>query len=211
MRSLFPIAILLIVSSLDAQTERHTGITAPAVEIQTMSESCYGENSGSAYIQSASTGWNVDIYRNGNLLNTLTVANRDTFIHGLAIGCYTFVYKANDGSTETISKIISAPSKIISLCRVDYLDRANEDAVAFVNLSSGAVKFDWDFGDGGEHSAEISPVHTYDAPGTYTVTLTAYNSNGCVSVSAYTITISPDDRTGMNENGPQESKNSSLK
>ena len=44
--------------------------------------------------------------------------------------------------------------------------------VAFTNLSAGAgtLSVAWDFGDGGA-STLTDPVHTYDAPGTYSVTL----------------------------------------
>jgi hypothetical protein len=44
--------------------------------------------------------------------------------------------------------------------------------VEFANTSAYASSFVWDFGDG-ETSTEISPVHTYINPGTYTVQLIA--------------------------------------
>ncbi|MBL7796220.1 MAG: PKD domain-containing protein [Saprospiraceae bacterium] len=44
--------------------------------------------------------------------------------------------------------------------------------VAFVNTSSFATNWLWNFGDG-HTSTEIAPVHTYATPGTYQVTLTA--------------------------------------
>jgi gliding motility-associated-like protein len=52
------------------------------------------------------------------------------------------------------------------------------DAIAFTNLSGGASGYLWDFGDGNSSTA-VSPTHTYAAPGTYTVTLTAINPNTC--------------------------------
>lgn len=204
MKSFFAIAIpvaigMFAVTALPAQMENHitTSEVAPAFEIQTISETCYGEANGSVYAQSGNTHWSLDIYRNGALLNMCAVVNRDTFIHGLTMGCYMFIYNSGHGSPDTISKIISAPAKIISTCRVHYLIRPDEDAVSFINLSAGAVAFDWDFGDG-SHSAEISPVHVYSRPGTYTVTLTASNLSACASVSTYIINIDPSDRTGMN-------------
>ena len=50
--------------------------------------------------------------------------------------------------------------------------------VAFVNNSTQAYSFEWDFGDGSPVSTEIGPTHTYDAPGLYTVALTAANDCG---------------------------------
>jgi PKD repeat protein len=45
--------------------------------------------------------------------------------------------------------------------------------VFFINCSEGASRYTWQFGDG-EQSTQINPTHQYAAPGTYPVTLTAY-------------------------------------
>ncbi|MBK7214008.1 MAG: PKD domain-containing protein [Bacteroidales bacterium] len=46
----------------------------------------------------------------------------------------------------------------------------------------------WDFGDGST-SAEIDPVHVYPATGTYTVTLTITDNNGCQNTKSHTLTV----------------------
>ena len=46
-----------------------------------------------------------------------------------------------------------------------------DNKVLFTNLSNNGQTFLWNFGDG-TSSAEVSPVHTYTAPGTYSVSLT---------------------------------------
>lgn len=60
--------------------------------------------------------------------------------------------------------------------------------LAFVNESSYAVGYTWDFGDGSEISEEVSPIHTYTS-GTYTITLTAFGISGNESNSVFSKTI----------------------
>ncbi len=47
--------------------------------------------------------------------------------------------------------------------------------VTFTNNSVNAVRYLWNFGDGTPTSTETSPIHVF-SPGTFTVSLTAYNS-----------------------------------
>lgn len=55
--------------------------------------------------------------------------------------------------------------------------------VTFTDLSGGdPTGWLWDFGDGSTVSTEQNPVHTYDAAGEYTVTLTASNGGGTDSI-----------------------------
>jgi gliding motility-associated-like protein len=58
--------------------------------------------------------------------------------------------------------------------------------VYFENTSTGAVTYEWDFGDASQGSTDVSPIHIYpiDAAGTYTVELIAYSPLGC-SDTAY--------------------------
>ncbi|RYZ99472.1 MAG: PKD domain-containing protein [Sphingobacteriaceae bacterium] len=48
----------------------------------------------------------------------------------------------------------------------------------FSNSTTGALSYEWNFGDGNT-STLANPVHTYQATGSYTVTLIATNANGC--------------------------------
>lgn len=69
----------------------------------------------------------------------------------------------------------------------NFFSAANGLTVSFVNLSSDATTYHWDFGDGSE-STEENPGHTYGADGTYTVTLTATGPCG-VNTTTQTVTI----------------------
>jgi PKD repeat protein len=61
--------------------------------------------------------------------------------------------------------------------------------VKFVNLSTNAESFIWDFGDGTRDSLNISPEHIYDDAGSYDVTLTAITQDGQESTEIKTVDI----------------------
>ena len=49
--------------------------------------------------------------------------------------------------------------------------------------------YDWDFGDGSEHSSVENPSHVYSAAGTYTVTLTVTDSLGAQNTDTASCTV----------------------
>ena len=51
--------------------------------------------------------------------------------------------------------------------------------VDFTNTSGSNDTFEWDFGDGQSFTGENPPTHTYDSNGSYSVTLTQTDGNGC--------------------------------
>jgi PKD repeat protein len=57
---------------------------------------------------------------------------------------------------------------------------SNDRTVQFTNRSSGATTLRWAFGDGDTSKLE-NPIHTYQVPGRYAVTLTATNRCGSVT------------------------------
>jgi hypothetical protein len=61
--------------------------------------------------------------------------------------------------------------------------------------------FDWDFGDGSQESNSESVVHTFDEPGTYTVTMTVVDSVGQAGSASIGITV---EEGLVGEQPPQE-------
>jgi PKD repeat protein len=52
---------------------------------------------------------------------------------------------------------------------------------------------EWDFGDGEEANDSLTPTHTYDTPGTYTVTLTVTDKYDGVGTDTLTVTVKGDE------------------
>lgn len=61
-------------------------------------------------------------------------------------------------------------------------------SVTFVNQSTGATSYLWDFGDGSS-TVETNPEHTYVSGGCYVVTLTAYGPAGSAVRRRTVITV----------------------
>jgi len=69
------------------------------------------------------------------------------------------------------------------------VDASDFKKVTFTNASQNYASLAWNFGDNTALSAEINPVHTYAATGSYTVKLTATSPKGVTDVFSATLTI----------------------
>ncbi len=136
--------------------------------------------------------------------------------HG-GVGPYTYVWNFGDGTTSTLeypSKTYTLPGDyVVSLTVTSANNKSAATTLAiqvadkpkasfnykntsnnnydFTNKSTitfGAISdYYWDFGDG-NHSALSNPSNTYNANGTYIVTLIIKNSKGCADTTRQTIT-----------------------
>ena len=58
----------------------------------------------------------------------------------------------------------------------------------FTNLSVGATRYLWDFGDG-ETSTDVNPIHQFNATDTFTVVLIAFNDADCADTITFDVPI----------------------
>ncbi len=88
------------------------------------------------------------------------------------IGSYSIIAVDQYGCTQTSFPIyLEAGPEAIYTCT------QNNSFAYFVNQSSNATSYEWDFGDG-QTSTQINPTHEFLLTGHYTVTLTAWNEYG---------------------------------
>ncbi len=84
-----------------------------------------------------------------------------------------------DGSkkiTSSFIKVHPKPSARFEISRTETNNPDNE--ILFLNYSSNAVRFKWDFGDGNS-SDFFEPKYKYEKSGNYNVMLVASSENGC--------------------------------
>ena len=113
------------------------------------------------------------------------------------IGAYVLTVTDDSGCVQTKSILIDEIPTIgdpdfiydaFALTNYNYLSL--EDPIQFTNLSTGSfTKVTWDFGDGSLPVNDENPIHTYDAAGNYTVSLTVEYESGCTYTSEKTIDI----------------------
>ncbi len=93
-----------------------------------------------------------------------------------ASNCNLGVFKFKLASVSAVADFDNAPL----ICVGETID--------FVNLSSGADTYQWNFGDG-QTSTEEAPTHSFDEPGTYEISLYAEDSHGCLTSDSTSITV----------------------
>jgi gliding motility-associated-like protein len=128
----------------------------------------------------AITGWEWDFGDGG-----LSTAQNPFHIFATA-GNYTVTLKVTNAGG--CSKVISKPNliQVSPGVTVDFSNTNGQlckppETINFTNLSSGPgiLSYEWNFGDGGT-SFTTNPTYTYLTGGSFTVTLIAQSSSGCV-------------------------------
>jgi hypothetical protein len=91
--------------------------------------------------------------------------------------------------------ILIIPLVIMSCTRDPYANFVADQRVVevgeevyFTNRSNDAVEYEWDFGDG-VFSVNFNAVHSWSAPGSYTVTLTAWGKDGTLDRATMVIDV----------------------
>jgi gliding motility-associated-like protein len=126
---------------------------------------------------------------------TITTGLAPVFHSYASPGSYTIkltlVDTAYCNAPDTLKKIISIAPLVVA-----QFDTPPTGCVPytakFTNTSIAGQTFSWNFGDGGTSNA-TNPVHTYNTPGSYTITLIANDPNTCnlADTTTTTITVFP--------------------
>ncbi|MEO8087904.1 MAG: PKD domain-containing protein, partial [Bacteroidota bacterium] len=106
-------------------------------------------------------------------------------------GTYTVTLTATVGSCMDVDSIVNyitvTPGPIASFNAGSV---CLGETVNFVNTSSGATSYLWDFGDGTGTSTLLNPTHVYSVGNTFTITLISTDGN-CADTVTQTVTVNP--------------------
>src|SRR5665647_2350994 len=130
------------------------------------------------------TGWSWD-FGDGDT----STAQNPAHTYSVA-GSYTITLSAinENGTISTFSTItVQQPTLPIANFISNISSGYVPLIVQFTDQSQNATGWSWDFGDGGNSTAQ-NPAHTYSVAGSYTITLSAINENGTISTFS-TITV----------------------
>lgn len=97
------------------------------------------------------------------------------------------------GQRDTATSIITVLNNPVAAFTTNITSAClQNNQFTFINTSSGAQSYIWDFGDGSS-STSTNPIHTYTASGNYTVKLIATNAFGCQDIEIINnlITVHP--------------------
>jgi len=83
--------------------------------------------------------------------------------------------------TTVSVEVLPLPTVIIS---ADKLNGCKPLTIQFNDsINTNAISYNWNFGDGTPASNIQNPLHTFNAAGLFTVTLTVTDANGCINVN----------------------------
>lgn len=146
---------------------------APTVSANGNTEICEGSSVQLAASPSDTYQW----YFNGNMINDATEMNYEATASG---AYYVSVTNADqcDGTGNSSNVFVTVNPQPTAMA--DYTSNFGSYTIQFINNSTLATEYLWDFGDG-QTSTQANPQHTYSGGGNFTVTLTATNGD-CADV-----------------------------
>jgi PKD repeat protein len=136
--------------------------------------------------QSTSTNFQTWDFGDGNFSTQFSPTHTFT-----SVGAYVvkLLVQNTNGCLDSISKVINVyPVPTANFTVTPTSSCTVPIDVVTTNLSTGAVNFNWNFGNG-NFSSLTNPVITYNNPGIYTIQLTASNAYGCSDSHSFTVNI----------------------
>ncbi len=174
----------------------------PKAEVNAVNSTC--TSTGQITVEQPGTAvWNYSISNNQNgviVANGVLNQGNPVSINATP-GVYTITLTDNNGYTVVKSVQVNGANAInASLNSSATIAEVGED-ITFESTTFDATTVEWNFGDGTAIQNSNTLVHNYTAEGTYVVSLTVTNDDGCSSSVQQTITVTAKATTGITETG----------
>ncbi|HEX7415524.1 MAG TPA: PKD domain-containing protein, partial [Bacteroidia bacterium] len=136
---------------------------------------------------------------------TSTVASPPAYTYSTS-STYTVVLqvKSDKGCISTTTKTVTIGQAVSAHYIPTGGTYNTNQGIDFTNQSTGATTYVWNFGDNTSSSSATDPIHSFNLPGNYVVTLISSNGMGCSDTSKHEFTINPNGYavpTGFTPNG----------
>ncbi|MGI6343425.1 MAG: PKD domain-containing protein [Bacteroidales bacterium] len=186
---------LVVYSSLGCKSEKTSLITVNGIDIEEIiyTGTCEGHYTEFSYVYTVSAGnsvvsqsWNFGDPASGTN-NFSTLANPRHIYNTPGIYTVTLTVNTSKGCSTTTSYDI----EVYAEPDVDFtfISSCTGNPTVFNSTSSaGVIHWLWDFGDGNASNI-ANPEHIYTVAGTYYVTLTVTDTNGCSNTASRTLTV----------------------
>ncbi len=146
--------------------------TAP-LETAAIPSTCMGNDGEITLTQNGSKRWNGTLAdMNGVIIENFSGFNGTRTLAGLPSGAYVLTLHDDDGYSVIKTIEVSGSTPVVAGYAVSESEVLVDEPISFSNLSSGALNYFWNFGDGSS-STDDNPVHAYALEGIYDVTLLA--------------------------------------
>jgi PKD repeat protein len=126
----------------------------------------------------------------GNIIASNIGVNLSDGLNSLSPGMYTIESSDLVCGSSVDSVTVNEPNQIVSqfTSSSDTIYMSNGASIAFINQSSNASYYEWDFGDANTSNSS-SPNNQYHQAGTYIVSLNAFQQVGCNELTSTIITV----------------------
>ncbi|MFH1296437.1 MAG: PKD domain-containing protein [Bacteroidota bacterium] len=180
-------------------TKTVTLIPAPLANFSYSSTRCQNQPVGFTNLSQTNGGgsitsylWNFGDPASG-LNNTSTLTNPSHTYATAGTYIVTLTAFNVNNCDDTVMKTVVVNQLPVANFSADTACRGS--ATTFTDLSTpnaaSIISYSWDFGDGTPLNSQPSPTHTYANYGTYLVTLTIINSNGCIHTTSKNVLVYP--------------------
>ncbi len=163
--------------------------------IADQSQICAGESITFTNLtgNSSNCQWSISNGYTSNLCGSITVPFNQAGLFSVTLsisnggaGC------SNSLTLTNMIEVFEIPNASFSPSKFELT--TNNTQVNFVNSSTNATDYQWNFGFNNDQSTDVNPNYTYPSedPGVYVVTLIASNPAGCVDTASHVIRVIED-------------------